>query len=74
MSETATKHTTTFTCCDQEFQPGDPIRNHLKEKHGITDFKGTRSLVLALDGDEYCNVYEYKIGGVAFTKTCKGPK
>jgi len=74
MNKKETEHSTTFTCCEQDFQPGEPIRQHLKEAHGLADLKGTKKLVLAMDGDEYVNVFELEIGGVKLTKTSRGPK
>jgi hypothetical protein len=73
MSKSKIPHTVTFTCCDKNFQQAE-IKSHLKEAHNLTELKGSKKMVLALDGDEYCNIYEYTISGVTFTKTCKGPK
>lgn len=73
MSKITSEHTTIFNCCEKDFLPGEPIRTHLKEAHGLTELKGTRKLVMALDGDEYCNIFELQIGGVTLRKISKGP-
>lgn len=67
------KHKREFFCCETAFT-GAQIKEHLKEKHGITEFKGNRSLDLALDGEGfYSNTFTWTIGGVKITEVSSGP-
>jgi hypothetical protein len=72
------EHTRLFTCpeCNlMEGMKGDEFKKHLAEKHGITEIKGTQSLVMALDGsDFYSNTYEITISGKKFGMTNSGPR
>jgi hypothetical protein len=64
-----------WTCPNCEGHPEIPQNhfvNHLKEKHGITDAKGKRSMISHLDGDTwFAWNYEWEIGGLKFFQsTC----
>lgn len=54
-----------------EFEQKDIVA-HMKEKHGITDTKGKRSMLSHLDGDTwFAWNYEWAIGGLKFLQsTC----
>ena len=50
----------------------DEVKKHLRERHGLTHFSGTRQMDLHLDcARSYYSVYTYKIGGVELTRSIR---
>lgn len=73
-----TSHKREFFCdaCNQQ-EPMDALsmRAHLADVHKLTEFKGNRSLLVALDGDFYSNTFEWTFAnGVKITEVSSGPK
>jgi hypothetical protein len=60
------------TCAEHpEMTPEEAIE-HVKIVHGISEMKGTRSMIVHLDGkDFYCSKYAWDIGGVNLTQECQ---
>ena len=66
----ATKESNIWHCneCNVDIEHAD-FPAHLKEKHGITDAKGKRSMVMHADGaDFYSWTWEWEIGGKKFVQ------
>jgi len=57
--------------CDETFD-FQPFKQHLTEKHGITEMKGNRSMVMHVDGsDWFQSNYAWTIGEKQFTQSAR---
>lgn len=71
-----TKPSNTWHCpeCNADFDFA-AFSAHLRDKHGIIDTKGKRTMTMHLDGyDFYSSVYDWEIGGKHFTQTTVDPR
>lgn len=74
-----TEHTNHFWCnnCDPKLkaEPMTPtqVKEHLQGVHKLTELKGRRELIMALDGDFYQNSFVWTIGYVKLTNVKTGP-
>lgn len=75
------EHSRQFWCstCDETLS-GDGLSatqmlEHLKTHHKLAEFKGSKSLNMALDfSDCYQNTFEWTIGGVKLIEVSSGPR
>lgn len=72
------KDSIVWTCaeCNSDIEAG-LFAGHLKEKHGITEMRGTQRMVGHMDGAKYfSSTYEVIFGGMKFYKhvTCEREK
>lgn len=69
------KFSNVFDCCDLSFDGPEAIKKHLQEVHGITEFKGTRTMQMHLDcSDHHVTSYEWTIGSVKFAQCISCPR
>ena len=68
----------TFQCsCDDkpEFHDLASMKEHLQSVHKLTEFKGSRSMVVHLDcADSYHSTFEWNISGVKFYQHTCNPR
>ncbi len=51
------------------------VQKHLKEVHGLTEFKGKRQMLMHLDcEDSFHSTYEWEIGSVKLTQSTTTPR
>lgn len=64
-----------FCCCDTDFDGPQAIKEHLKTAHGITEFKGRRSMQAHIDcADSFTFTFEWEINGVKFNQVTISPR
>jgi len=62
------------TCKSETPMTTEEAKAHLREKHGITEIKGTQKAVSFLDGEGgwYQHTYDVKVGDVELVKIVTG--
>ena len=73
------QHTRTFYCdqCDpKNGMSGQVLKNHMEEKHGLKELKGTKRLECCMDGKGfYSNTWTWIFpGNIHITEISEGPK
>lgn len=71
------KASVTFLClaCNESMDNLEAFKSHLKDKHQIVEFKGTRKMLMHLDcEDSYHSEFELEIGGLKFRQATSNPR
>ena len=71
------KASVTFICsaCKESMESVDAFKVHLKDKHQITELKGTRKMLSHIDcADSFHSEYELEIGVLKFHQFTSNPR